>query len=82
MFLLLCYEIAVHLAAAGDVFDGIFLCCPFSPRDVLDEIWDLIESVSKGVFLPTLFNILYISQNHPSDRQCINVSFIVSLFWF
>ena len=25
----------------------------FFPRDVLDEIWDLIESVSEG-FLPTL----------------------------
>ena len=25
----------------------------FFPRDVLDEIWDLIESVSE-VFLPTL----------------------------
>ena len=24
-----------------------FLCCPFSPRDVLDEIWDLIELVSE-----------------------------------
>ena len=22
--------IAVHLAVAGDVFDGVFLCCPFS----------------------------------------------------
>ena len=22
-------EIAVHLAVAGDVFDGLFLCCPF-----------------------------------------------------
>ena len=25
-----------------------FLCCPFSPQDVLDEILDLIESVSEG----------------------------------
>ena len=24
------WEIAVHLAAAGDVLDGVFLCCPFS----------------------------------------------------
>ena len=47
--------IAVHLAAAGDVFAGVFLCCPFSPRAVLDEIWDLIESVSEDrIFLPTL----------------------------
>ena len=24
------WEIAVHLVVAGDVFDGVFLCCPFS----------------------------------------------------
>ena len=24
------WEIAVHLAVAGDVFVGVFLCCPFS----------------------------------------------------
>ena len=24
------WEIAVHLPVAGDVFDGVFLCCPFS----------------------------------------------------
>ena len=24
------WDIAVHLAVAGDVFDGVFLCCPFS----------------------------------------------------
>ena len=23
-------EIAIHLAVAGDVSDGVFLCCPFS----------------------------------------------------
>ena len=40
-------EIAVHLAVAGDVFDGVFLCCLF-PGDVLGEIWDWIESVSEG----------------------------------
>ena len=40
-----CY---VHLAVAGDVFNGVFLCCPFFPLDVLAEIWDLIESVSEG----------------------------------
>ena len=42
------WEIAVHLAIAGSVYDG-----DFSPRNVLDEILDLIESVSAG-FLPTL----------------------------
>ena len=30
---------------------------PFFPRNVLDEIWDLIESDS-GVFLPTLKDAL------------------------
>ena len=45
--------IAVHLAVAGDVFDGVFLCCPFFSRDVLDEIWDLMSQCLR-VFLPTL----------------------------
>ena len=41
--------VAVHLAVAGDVCDGVFLCCPFSyGQDVLDEILDLIESLSEG----------------------------------
>ena len=26
----LVWEIAVHLAVAGDVFDGVFFCCLFS----------------------------------------------------
>ena len=26
---------------AGGVFDGVFLCCLFSPLDVLDEILGL-----------------------------------------
>ena len=25
-----------------------FLCSPFFPRDVLDEIWNLIDAVSEG----------------------------------
>ena len=44
-------RLAVLLAVAGDAFDGVFLCCPFFSRDVLNETWDLIEPVSKG--LPT-----------------------------
>ena len=42
------WEVAVHLAVAGDVFDGVILYCPFFPRDVFDEIWDSIKSVSEG----------------------------------
>ena len=30
------WEMIVHLAVAGDVFDGVL----FFPRDVLDKIWD------------------------------------------
>ena len=46
---------AVHLAVACDVFMDVSLCCPFTPRDVLDKIWDLIGSVSEG--FPTYFSI-------------------------
>ena len=51
------WEIAVHLAVAGDVSDAVFLCCPCFPRDALDEVWDLIESVYE-FFLPTYFFLL------------------------
>ena len=40
--------IAVHLAVTGDVFDGIFFVLSYFPRDVLDDIWGLIGSVSEG----------------------------------
>ena len=32
------WEAAVRRAVDGGVFGGVFLCCPFSPLDVLDEI--------------------------------------------
>ena len=41
------WETAVRLAVAG-VFDDVFLYCPFFPLGVLNEIWDVIESVSEG----------------------------------
>ena len=37
-----------HLAVAGDVFNGVSLCCLVFPRDVLGEIWDVNKSVSEG----------------------------------
>ena len=43
------------MAVACDVFIDVSLCCPFSPRDVLDGICDLIGSVSEG--FPTYFFI-------------------------
>ena len=45
---------SVHLAVAGGVYDGVFLCYPFFPRDVLDEILDLSHFLR--VFLPTLLH--------------------------
>ena len=36
------------MAVACDVYDGVFLCCPFSHEGVLDEILNLIQSVSEG----------------------------------
>ena len=47
------WEIAVHLAVACEVFIDVSLCCPFFPRDVLDENLDLIGPVSEG--FPTFF---------------------------
>ena len=41
-------KLLFKLAVACDVYDGVFLCCPFFPRDVLDEILNLIEAVSEG----------------------------------
>ena len=43
------WETAVHLAVACGVFYGVF-CAVFFPLDVLHGIWDLIESVSEGLF--------------------------------
>ena len=37
-------------------FDGVFCAVLFFPLDVLDEIWDLIESVSEG-FLTYFYNV-------------------------
>ena len=48
-----CMEIAFHLAVAGHVFDVVFFVLSLFPRDVMDEIWDLTESVSDG--FPTYF---------------------------
>ena len=42
------------MAVACDVYDGVFLC--FFPRGVLDEILNLIESVSEG--FPSYSSIL------------------------
>ena len=35
------WQIAVYLAVAGDVFDGVLFCAvPFPTRCLGDEIWD------------------------------------------
>ena len=53
-------ETAAHLTVAGCVFDGVFF-----PLDVLDEFWDLIESVSEG-FLTYSF-MLSLSDDNQSE---------------
>ena len=50
---------AVHLAVAGDVFDGVLFLLSFFPRDVLGEIWE----ISYLPFFPLLIipsNVSYI----------------------
>ena len=41
------WEITVHLAVACDFDDGVFFVLSLFPQDVLDEILNLIESVSE-----------------------------------
>ena len=48
---------------AGDVFDGVSLCCPFFPRSIFDDLLDLIESVSEGskylrvLYIVSIYNV-------------------------
>ena len=42
------WVIAVHLTVACDVYDDVVFVLSFFPRGVLDEILNLIESVSEG----------------------------------
>ena len=43
---------AVHLAVACDVYDGVFLCCAFSHEVSCNKILNFIQFLR--VFLPTL----------------------------
>ena len=61
-------QIAFHLAAAGGVYDGVFFVLSFIQWDVLDEILDLIQSVSEG--FPSYFCKEKIKQNYRVCRQC------------
>ena len=47
----------MHLTVAGDVFDGVFLCCPFSH----EMSW--MRSEFLRVFLPT-FTTVQVNQSH------------------
>ena len=53
-----CMGNSFHLAVAGGVFDGVFFVLSFSSLDVLDEIWDVIESVSEGFLTYSYIKIL------------------------
>ena len=67
------WEIAVHLAVAGGVYDGVFLCCLFFSRDVLDGTFDLIESVPMGFLTYSLSinSTLVPASNVPSVKQSV-----------
>ena len=47
------WEIAVLLAVAGDVYDGVFSCCPFSYVMPWMRSWNLLSQCLR-FFLPTL----------------------------
>ena len=49
----LVWGIAVHLAVVGDVYDGVFLCCPFSHEMSWMRSWTYLSQFL-GDFLPTL----------------------------
>ena len=55
---------AVHLAVASDVFDGVLFSAVLSPQDVLNEILDLIESVPEN--FPPTYNQNCTSYKFPS----------------
>ena len=54
------WEIAVHLAVAGGVYGGVFFVLSLFSRDVLDEILDLIESVSESFLTYSFVKASYI----------------------
>ena len=55
------WEFAVHPAVACDIYDGVFFVLPFFPLGVLDEILNLIESVSESFPSYAVISILKIS---------------------
>ena len=52
-------EIAVHLAVAGGVYDGVFLCCPFSHEMSWMGSWTKLSQFLRDI-LPTLM-FVYLS---------------------
>ena len=55
----------------------VSFCAVLFPRDVLDEILNLIESVSLRVFLPTLSNL---SMSQHRKETCFCLCFIRFVF--
>ena len=62
------WEMIVHLAVAGDVFDGVL----FFPRDVLDKIWDWMETVPEN--FPS-YSFRDISEHTVVLRQAADIQF-------
>ena len=51
------WKIAVHVAVAGDVFDGVFLCCPFFHKMSWMRSGTELSPFLRGFYL--LFQISY-----------------------
>ena len=51
------WESAVHMAVAGGVYDGVFLCCPFSHEMSWMRSWTKLSQFLR-VFLSTLSELL------------------------
>ena len=47
---------AIHMADAGDVLDGVLFCAFCFPLAVLDDIWDWTESVPENL---STYSLIY-----------------------
>ena len=72
---------AVHLAVAGVIFDGVFFCAVFFfPQDVLDEILDSVESVPEN--FPTHSDMTFRKHfdiQNPYNRYSARFSFSLNI---
>ena len=66
------WEIAVHLAVTGGVYDDVFLCCLFSQEMSWMRSWTSLSQLLR-VFLPTLDSSESISVNIKIVRSYVRL---------